>query len=61
MLHLAWLLNQKGDNRQAEKLYRQGLAVRRKLFGDAHRDVAVAQVGLAALLLEEARHPEALP
>ncbi|MCI0459995.1 MAG: tetratricopeptide repeat protein [Gemmataceae bacterium] len=59
--HLAWLLTQMGDTETAEQYFRETIALRRKQHGrDDHRDVALAQIGLAGLLLEENRSLEAL-
>jgi eukaryotic-like serine/threonine-protein kinase len=44
---LAGLLREEGETKQAVPLYEQALAVRRKLFGDRHRDVAESWQELA--------------
>jgi tetratricopeptide (TPR) repeat protein len=57
MLNLAWLLTQKGDFKGAEGLYRRVIDIRRKHLSEDHRDVALARVALAAMLLEAGRAP----
>jgi tetratricopeptide (TPR) repeat protein len=61
MFNLAWLLAQIGDYPRSEELFSAVIVLRRKQHGhDNHRDVAVAQIGLAALWLETGQGPKAL-
>jgi tetratricopeptide (TPR) repeat protein len=49
----------KGDYAAAEPLFRQALAIRRKLFGEKHPSVIGNMSNLAASLREQGRHDEA--
>jgi tetratricopeptide (TPR) repeat protein/tRNA A-37 threonylcarbamoyl transferase component Bud32 len=60
-INLAWLLTQDFRDREAERLFKDVLAERLKGEGKDSFDTAVAQVGLAAVLLQEERVFEALP
>jgi serine/threonine protein kinase/Tfp pilus assembly protein PilF len=53
--HLAALLQEEGETKEAVRLYEHALAVRRKAFGDRHRDVAESwyDVGRARLTVRD--------
>jgi tetratricopeptide (TPR) repeat protein len=55
------LLHTKGDYAAAEPLYREALAMRRKLLGDEHPDVARSLDNLATLLREKGDYAAAEP
>jgi tetratricopeptide (TPR) repeat protein len=59
--NLAWLLAEMGHTEQAEELFQAVLARRIELFGEDHRETALARGGLAALYLEENKPLLALP
>jgi tetratricopeptide (TPR) repeat protein len=44
---------------EAERLFQEVLAIRRKLLGDEHQDVATSLHNLARVLYDEGRYPEA--
>jgi tetratricopeptide (TPR) repeat protein/tRNA A-37 threonylcarbamoyl transferase component Bud32 len=60
MLILAWLLTQQGDFAEAERLFHEVIDIRRRQEGGS-RDVAVAQLGLVAMLLDQGRFLETGP
>ncbi len=55
----AMLLKQQGDFRKAEELYRESLALKIRLRGEGHADVATGQHNLAAVLREQGEYDEA--
>jgi tetratricopeptide (TPR) repeat protein len=59
--NLASLLETKGERAEAEKLYREALAMRRKLFDGRGPKVAQSLSNLAFILLAEDRPAEAEP
>ena len=59
--NMASLLESRGERRQAERLYRQSLAMSRKLFGERSSKVAVTLNNLGFLLLAEGRPQDAEP
>jgi len=58
LFHLGWLLAEKEEPLEAERLFRQVLDRRIQLYGDTHRDVAVAHFALAAVLLQRSKYVE---
>ena len=57
--NLAVLLKAKGDFEAAEERYRESLAMRIRLVGEEHADVATAKHNLAAALKDQGRYDEA--
>jgi serine/threonine protein kinase/Tfp pilus assembly protein PilX len=51
-INLGWLLSIKGDFDQAVTVLKEVLAVRKELYPHKSREVAIAQLGLAAVLLD---------
>jgi tetratricopeptide (TPR) repeat protein len=47
-----------GEYQKSEKMHREALALRRKVFGNEHRDVAFSLDRLATVLMETGRLPE---
>jgi tetratricopeptide (TPR) repeat protein len=60
LFHIAWLLTEEGGFEEAETLFRQSIAIRESI-PDGERDLAIARMGLAALLIDINRFVEALP
>lgn len=58
---LAWLLTESEESEKPERLFREVIATRRRLLGPDHREVAIAEVGLAAFFLGRQRRAEAAP
>jgi serine/threonine protein kinase len=58
---LAWLLAEVGEAEEPERLLREVIAVRRRLLESGHREIGIAQIGLAAVLIDRQRHAEAVP
>jgi serine/threonine protein kinase len=58
---LAWLLTEAGESERPERLFREVIETRRRLLGADRREVGIAQVGLAAFLLDRGRTGEAVP
>jgi tetratricopeptide (TPR) repeat protein len=58
---LALLYNSQGKYSQAEPLYIQALALRRKLLGEEHPDVATSLNNLAALYDSQGKYSQAEP
>jgi len=56
---LAWVSNLSSD--EAVNLFRESLALRRKLFGEKHGDVAQSLRGLARALGHQGKYAEAEP
>ena len=48
-------LSAQGKLDEAEPLYKESLAIKKKVFGDEHPDVALALNNLAALLYSQVR------
>src|SRR5262249_55640790 len=59
MHNFAMLLRDKGDYEEAEALYQQSQAMRRKLLGDGRPDVGVSLYSLAVLLYLKGEYAEA--
>src|SRR5262249_7589998 len=59
MHNFAMLLRDKGDYEEAEALYQQSQAMRRKLLGDGRPDVGVSLYSLAVLLYLKGEYTEA--
>ncbi|MBD2338416.1 tetratricopeptide repeat protein, partial [Calothrix sp. FACHB-156] len=59
--NLAGLYDSQGRYSEAETLYTQALALRRKLLGEEHPDVASSLNNLAALYYSQGRYSEAEP
>jgi len=59
MSGLAWSVEMKGRNADAERLYRGALALNREVLGDDHLDVAKSRENLAGLLRVQAKYDEA--
>src|SRR5262249_6835921 len=53
--HLAGALDYQWKWAESEQLYRQAVAMRRKLLGDQHFDVAESLHGLASMLMRQAQ------
>lgn len=58
---LAWLLTESGESEKPERLFREVIATRRRLLSPGDREVVVAELGLAAFLLDRQRNAEAFP
>jgi serine/threonine protein kinase/tetratricopeptide (TPR) repeat protein len=58
---LAWLLTEAGESEKPERLFREVIETRRRLQGSGRRELAIAQVGLAAFLIDRQRIAEAIP
>jgi serine/threonine protein kinase len=58
-LQIAWLLGDEGDTQAAEPLFRRVIDIRSKIPG-GERDLAVAKLGLAAVLLDNHQNASAL-
>ncbi len=59
--NLAFLYNNQGRYSEAEPLYQQALAIRRRLLGEEHPDVATSLNDLAYLYYNQGRYAEAEP
>jgi tetratricopeptide (TPR) repeat protein len=60
--NLAWALTENGEHDEAEPLFLDVIRIREKLPGGKdRRDVAIAQLGMAGLRLDQGRYLEALP
>ena len=53
------MLQDKREYEEAEQLYRQALALRRKLFGESHPSLAITMNNLATLLRAKGNYEEA--
>ncbi|MFL5339043.1 MAG: protein kinase domain-containing protein [Gemmataceae bacterium] len=60
LFHLAWLLAEREEPAAAERLFRETVDRRVALFGEVHRDVALARFGLAAVLFQQGKELEGL-
>jgi serine/threonine protein kinase/tetratricopeptide (TPR) repeat protein len=60
-LALAWLLTEAGESEKPERLLREVIETRRRLQGPDHREVAIAEIGLAAFFIDRQRVAEAVP
>jgi tetratricopeptide (TPR) repeat protein len=58
---LALLYYSQGKYKEAEPLYQQALALRQKLLGDDHPDVATSLNNLAGLYKSQGKYNEAEP
>ncbi len=58
---LAWLLLRKGEYKNAERLFREGLSTRREFLGNQHVEVAESLFGLGAVLFYEGDYAGAEP
>jgi len=56
---LGWVYADLGDDRTAETLHRDALTLRRKLYGNAHREVADSLAGLGLPLVRQGKLAEA--
>lgn len=53
VFNLGWLLAEQEDYAESEKQFERCLSLRKKLLGEQHRLVALAQMGLSAIYLEQ--------
>ncbi len=53
--NLAWVFADTNRNPEAEQLFREVISARRKTLPSGHRDILLAQVGLAAILWSEGK------
>ena len=51
--NLAFVYEEKADHDDAEKLFREGLAMNRRLLGDKHKEIAIGLSNLAYVLQEK--------
>ena len=58
---MAGLYKSQGKYKEAEPLYQQALALRQKLLGDDHPDVATSLNNLASLYYSQGKYKEAEP
>jgi tetratricopeptide (TPR) repeat protein len=59
LFQLAWLLADKGEHAEAEALFREVVEIRCKLPRQG-RELAIAYLGLAGVLVDQARGPDAI-
>lgn len=59
--NLAWMMANDGEAKDAEKIFREVLELKRAIYGDLHRQTAFAKIGIAFTLIEQQRMFEVAP
>jgi len=55
MINQAWLLTEMREHAEAEAIFKELIKLRRRVYGDDHRETALAQIAMASLYFDSER------